>query len=88
MVDDALEEAVRNGCFETLTSALSLGADADLRILSATNAEARELRGRELTPLAFVISRRRRRRFPLIRRLIDAKADLEVGPARERTRAR
>ena len=87
MVDDALEEAVRNGCFETLTSALSLGADADLRILSATNAEARELRGRELTPLAFVISRRRRR-FPLIRRLIDAKADLEVGPARERTRAR
>lgn len=77
LLDDALEEATLSGDHAVLDAALSLGADVDMRL---------SCRGGEMTPVAFTVaSKCWPGRHSVVRRLIEAKADLDVYDHKDRT---
>ncbi len=76
MLDDALENAIRAPNYEDINAALALGADVDLRITE---------RNIDLTPVSYVVSTRPTGMHAIVRRCVEAKADLDVTDVRDRT---
>ena len=84
LLDDALEEAVRNASYTEVCAALVLGADVDTRV---TVRGSDDPRGRlDLSTLiGFAVSKRQPGFFTIARRLVEEKADLDVVDHRQRT---
>ena len=84
LLDDALEEAVRNASYTEVCAALVLGADVDTRVTVRGSDDPRGS-ALDLSPIGYAVSKRQPGFFTIARRLVEEKADLDVVDHRQRT---